>query len=305
MTTSTLVTGWNGFFGSILCSKLDANGESLVRCGRVEGSDIKADLALAVPVIKDDIHRVIHSAGVTPGPSRPINTPDIFNIGNVQGTSNLLKGLTSNKPESFTLISSASVYGKIDGSLIDESTPLLAASEYAKSKRDSELLVTQWCNEHHVNLTIVRLPLIVGVGAPGALGQLINAIRKRRFVIPGDGCAKKSMVLATDVADWLVDNPTLQGTFNLTDQQDPDYAHICDAITTHLNMKKVSRVPLSMMRAAGWLGDAGGAMLNKPLPYNSTVHTQLTKSLTFTSQAARAQGWNPRSVLANIDDWLI
>ncbi|MDB4222410.1 SDR family oxidoreductase [Granulosicoccus sp.] len=304
MTTNTLITGWNGFFGSILCSNLDANGTNIVRCGRVEGSDIKADLALSPPVIDGDIQRVIHSAGVTPGPTRPINTSNLFTIGNVQGTSNLLTGLSSNKPESFVLISSASVYGKISGNLIEESAPLLATSEYAKSKRDSELLVAEWCDKHNIALTIVRLPLVVGVGAPGTLGQLINAIRKRRFVIPGDGSARKSMVLATDVADWLVNNPSIEGTFNLTDQQDPSYAEICDAITHQLQIKKVPRVPASMMKAASWLGDSGGAILKKPLPYNTLVHTQLTQSLTFSCEAAKAQGWNPNSVLENIDSWL-
>jgi len=153
VTSNTIITGWNGFFGSILCSKLDAVDSTIIRCGRANGSDIKADLALSVPEITSPINRVIHSAGVTPGPNRPINTPDIFTSGNVQGTSNLLAGLTSNKPKSFVLISSASVYGKISGELIDESTPLLASSEYAKSKRDSELLTAEWCDKHNVDLT--------------------------------------------------------------------------------------------------------------------------------------------------------
>jgi nucleoside-diphosphate-sugar epimerase len=266
LTSSTLVTGWNDFFGSILCSRLDRKTEVTARCGRVEGSKIKADLAASAPDIKGHLKRVIHLAGATPGPSRSITIPDLFNIGNVLGTSNLLTGLTSDKPESFVLISSASVYGKITGNLIDESAHLLATSEYAKSKRDSEILVAEWCDKHNVDLTIVRLPLVVGVGAPRALGQLINAIRKRRFVIPGDGCARKSVTLATDVADWLVNNPSLRGTFNLTDQQDPTYAQVCDAITTHLKLNKVPRVPCSMMKAASWLGDSGGALLKKPLP---------------------------------------
>ena len=305
MTSNTLVTGWNGFFGSILCSKLDTQDAHIVRCGRVDGSDIKADLALAVPDIPDNVNRVFHVAGVTPGPTRPINSPDIFNIGNVQGTVNLLNGLSSKNLESFVLISSASVYGKVEGELIDESTPLLAASEYAKSKRDSELLVEQWCEKNNVGLTIVRLPLVVGVGAPGTLGQLKHAIVKKRFVIPGDGSAKKSMVLATDVADWLVDNPTVTGTFNLTDQVDPSYAELCDAITTHLSISKVPRIPSPIMKAGSWLGDSAGALLKKPLPYNSVVHTQLTKSLTFSSDKAQTNGWNPQSVLATIDDWLV
>lgn len=279
-------------------------GVRVVRCGRVDGSDIKADLATSAPKIDDTFTRVIHCAGITPGPTRPINTPDIFAIGNVQGTSNLLSGLNSKKPKSFVLISSASVYGRSSGDLINESTPLLATSEYAKSKRDSEQLVTQWCEEHDIDLTIVRLPLVVGTGAPGTLGQLINAIQRRRFVIPGNGCARKSMVLATDIADWLIGNPTVKGTFNLTDQQDPSYAQLCDAITTHLDLSKVPRIPSAIMRVASWLGDAGGVVLNKNLPYNSIVHNQLSKSLTFSSDAATAQGWAPHSTLKSIDSWL-
>jgi len=86
---------------------------------------------------------------------------------------------------------------------------------------------------------------------------------------------------------------------------DPSYAEICDAITAHLKMSKVPRVPSSIMKAASWAGNAGSAVIKKPLPYNSTVHTQLTKSLTFSSEAAKDQGWNPNSVLANIHNWLV
>lgn len=304
MTKTTLVTGWNGFFGSTLCAHLEIAGESTIRCGRVAGSDIKADLALSTPVIKGNISRVIHSAGVTPSPSRPINSPNIFTAGNVQGTYNLLTGLTSNKPESFVLISSASVYGQTSGKLIKESSPLLAASEYAQSKRDSELLVAEWCDKHNVKLTIVRLPLVVGFGAPGSFSQIISAIRKRRFIIPGDGKAKKSMVLASDVADWLVKNNSVTGTFNLTDQYHPTYAELCDAVTNHLNLSPVPRISTSLMVATSWLGNASGIILNKPFPYNSSVHNQLTKSLTFSSEAASSKGWNPTPVLADIDSWL-
>lgn len=304
MTNTTLITGWNGFLGSVFCSKLDALHGNLVRCGRVSGSDITADLSKSVPAINCDLNRVIHVAGVTPGPNRPINTPDVFTIGNVRGTSNLLAGLTSNKPKSFVLISSASVYGRIAGELIDESAPLLATSEYAKSKRESEYLVSEWCEKHGVALTIVRLPLIVGNGASGALGQLIKAIRKNRFVLPGQGDAKKSMVLATDVVDWLVENPSVKGTFNLTDGIDSSYVELCDVITRHFELNKVRHVPLSVMKTAALIGDAGAFLLKRPLPYGSLTHTQLTESLTFSTEAASRFGWSPRSVLANTTDWL-
>lgn len=304
MTNTTLITGWNGFFGSVFCSKLEASDKHLVRCGRVADSDIVADLSLSIPVIDCDIQRVIHTAGVTPGPNRPINTPKIFSDGNVRGTANLLAGLTEQKPESFVLISSASVYGRTNGELIDESAPLLATSEYAKSKRDSEYLVSEWCDKHGVALTIVRLPLIVGNGAAGALGQLINAIRNNRFVLPGQGNARKSMVLATDVVDWLIQNPTVKGTFNLTDGKDPSYVELCDVITQHFARRKIRHMPLLVMKTAAIVGDAGSFLINKPLPYGSLTHSQLTESLTFSTAAAKKFGWKPRPVLENTKDWL-
>lgn len=304
MKKHTLITGWNGFFGNILTSELERQGANLIRCGRVLGSDVKVDLALSPPDVDCNIDRVIHAAGVTPNAARPVDTPHVFNIGNVKATSNLLVGLGAKKPKSFVLVSSVSVYGKTSGELVGESEPLCATSEYAKSKMESETLVSEWCHENNIDLTIVRLPLVVGIGASGALGQLINAIKKRRFVLPGNGSARKSMVLASDVAEWLVANPNAIGTFNLTDRLDPSYAEICNAITDQLNIPKVPRIPVSLMKSVSLVGDSIGHLVNSKLPYNSLIHQQLTEPLTFSSEAATHFNWAPNSVIDTIHEWL-
>ena len=288
----------------MLCkAQEDANIE-LLRCGRVSGSDVTCDLSAGAPTLPGGITRVIHSAGITPNANRPHDTKNVFHDGNVVGTQHLLDGLDPKTLESFVLISSASVYGKNTANQLLETAPLTPLTEYGKSKRDSEQLVFQWCEQHSIPHTTVRLPLVVGKNAPGSLGQLINAIQAKRFVIPGDGSARKSMVLADDVAHWITDNPAAHGIFNLTDQQDPSYAEICDTITEHLNLSKVPRIPLPIMMLASWAGGLGGRLLNKTLPYNPNVHTQLTNSLTFSSDAATKQGWKPQSVVASKLLWL-
>ncbi|MFK8078013.1 MAG: NAD-dependent epimerase/dehydratase family protein [Granulosicoccus sp.] len=304
MTSKTLITGWNGFFGSILCKAQESFNISLVRCGRVKGSDVTCDLSKAVPQIPDTVDRVIHSAGVTPNASRPHNTKDIFQTGNVTSTKNLLASLNPQNIKSFVLISSASVYGMVSGENILETATLSPTSEYGKSKLEVEKLVIKWCQQNNVPYTIVRLPLVVGPGAPGTLGQLVKAIESKRFVIPGSGDARKSMVLATDVADWITNHPVSYGIFNLTDQTDPSYAELCDAITEHLNFKPVPRIPLTIMMVGSWVGDIAQTLLKRPIPYNSNVHVQLTETLTFSSKAAANHGWSPNSVISNKEVWL-
>lgn len=304
MTSKTLITGWNGFFGGILCTAQESSDIPIIRCGRVAGSDIVCDLSKEIPSIPEDVSRVIHSAGVTPNASRPHNTKDVFEAGNVTATQNLLSALNPKYIESFVLISSASVYGRISGEDVLEYSSLTPSSEYGKSKLAAEELVLSWCQNNSVPFTIVRLPLVVGAGAPGTLGQLVKAIQSKRFVIPGKGDAKKSMVLATDVADWITRYPESAGIFNLTDQTDPSYAELCDEISEHFSISKVPRVPLVIMSLGSWVGELGQRVLRRPLPYNQSVHTQLTKTLTFSSKAAEKYGWSPGSVLENKHIWL-
>ena len=304
VSSTTLLTGWNGFLGSILCEAQERSNIEITRCGRVTGSDVICDLSKGSPIIPSHVTRVIHSAGLTPNPSRPHDSKNVFHEGNVTTTQHLLNGLNPLSLKSFVLISSVSVYGSQPAKLLTESAPLTPSHEYAKSKKAVEDVVRNWCDQHNVPYTIVRLPLIVAHNAPGSLGQLVNAIKSKRFVIPGAGDAQKSMVLATDVADWLAKQPDAHGIFNLTDQADPSYAQICDAITKHYSIGKVRRVPLMIMALASWVGEIGGNILNKRLPYNRSIHIQLTQAQTYSSQLASQHGWSPKTVLENKHVWL-
>jgi len=299
-----LVTGWNGFLGSYLCNALSSNGDLVVRCGRVAESDVRCDLAETAPVLPRNISTAVHAAGVAHKTTQSQTDRDLFQKGNVQGVANLLSALENTDVTSFVLISSVSVYGLMEGENITENHSTKPHNEYGKSKLDAENLVLQWAEKHDINCTIVRLPLIVGNSAPGNLKQLISSIKARRFVLPGGGKARKSMVLADDIATWVARNKDGRGTYNLTDREDPSYFELCNAITTHHNLSAIPAVPEFLMNTAGRIGDLGSRLLNKPLPYNSAVHHQLTKSLTFSSERAIQTGWKPSSVVANTHRWL-
>jgi len=281
-----LVTGWNGFLGGYLCDAIVTNGGTLVRCGRVQESDVRCDLSETIPLLPDTIDNVIHAAGLAHKPSKESDR-DSFQRGNVETTLNLLKALE-----------------QLEGDQINEDAATDPLNEYGISKLDAEQLVWNWTRERNIDCYIFRLPLIVGRSAPGNLQQLIRSIRAGRFVLPGGGNARKSMVLAQDVAQWAADTNGASGIFNLTDQIDPSYLELCNAITAHYSLRSIPKIPEILMNVAGKIGDIGSALTKRPLPYNSSIHQQLTKSLTFSSERAIKFGWRPNSVIENSKNWL-
>jgi len=301
---NTLITGWNGFLGSHLCRAVESSCSKVVRCGRTTDSDIRCDLSEEAPVIPSTINRIIHSAGVAHKSQAEQTDRNLYQRGNVDTTSNLLSALNPSTINSFTLISSVSVYGRQEGMQITENMEPRPLTEYAKSKLDAEILVSTWCSANNIACSIIRPPLIVGANAPGSLNKLIKAIKSRRFVLPGSGNARRSMVLANDIADWIADSPTINGTFNLTDQLDPSYKELCDQITDQLQIKPISSVPNSAMATVGFFGDMAAKILGRPMPYGLEVHNQMTKSLTFSSDFAAKHNWTPNSVLQNCDSWI-
>ena len=123
--------------------------------------------------------------------------------------------------KSFVFISSVAVYGLDFGHNISENHPLQAVDPYGKSKIEAEKYLKKWSEEKNVNLTILRLPLIIGKNAPGNLNSIKKAIKNRYYFRINDGKAKRSMVLAEDVAKIIIKASEIGGIFNLTDGYHP------------------------------------------------------------------------------------
>ena len=283
-----LLTGASGFLGNIFLTQWNKEHE-VTTLGRHDSSYVKCDLSKSVPVLKSfDI--VVHAAGKAHViPKSALEENEFYKV-NVDGTQNLLKALqtTHPLPKTLVFISTVAVYGKDQGQLIDENTPLEPSTAYGKSKTAAEQLVLQWGQQYGVNTVILRLPLIIGPNPPGNLGAMIRAIRKGYYFRIGPGSAKRSVVRAIDIARFIPTLDNVSGIFNLTDGYHPSIMEIDSLIGTSLS-RKVRVIPMNVAKLLARCGDHFSLF-----PLNSNKLEKLTFSLTFSDQLARKKlNWNP------------
>lgn len=287
-----LLTGANGFLGRVIIQNVKANIISLAR----SSADIISDLTKGVPQLQN-VDGVIHAAGKAHVvPKTQLEQKEFFDT-NVIGTANLLAGLEKCEilPKFFVFISSVAVYGVDSGVNITEDNSLAAKDAYGKSKIEAEELVQRWCEKNNVVCTILRLPLLVGKNPPGNLGAMVSGIRRGFYFNIGGGKARKSMVLASDVADIMVKVSEIGGVYNLTDRYNPSFSELSTYIAKNVGVKMILNMPHFIARALGIFGD-----VFSKFPLNSNKYGKITSDLTFNDdKAVEAFGWNPNAVLGN------
>ena len=283
---NVLVTGSSGFFGNEIVRYLERH--TLFTLNRNSGI-YKYDLREFIPRFNSYFDIVIHNAGMAHSLPRTETEKHSFFQVNVEGTKNLLKGLETSIPKQFVFISSVAVYGIHSGFNINENSLLNAMEPYGLSKVYAERMVLDWCQQNNVICTILRLPLLVGRNPPGNLGMMVKAIRNGYYFNIGGGNARKSMVLAEDVARFIPIISRVGGTYNLTDGLHPSFSELSKAIAK----KKVKNLPLFLAKILGRLGDFRG----ENAIINSNKIRKITLDLTFDDFKARDLGWSPQSVL--------
>lgn len=290
-----LVTGVSGFLGKVISRQLP----KVIGLGRSKASDIIVDLSTTIPKLPL-VDLVIHAAGKAHMVPRTEAEKKTFYNVNVLGTQNLLKGLSiGGVPKQFVFISSVSVYGQEYGKLIAETHPLLAQDSYGLSKIAAEQLVENWCAQYGVVCTILRLPLLVGENPPGNLGLMIKAIDKGYYFNIGGGRAKKSMVLADDVATFIPKVASVGGIYNLTDGFHPSFKELSVGISKRKKKKIPLNLPLFIAKIIGFVGN----MMGDKTPINSSKIKKITSDLTFDDSKARTMlRWNPQSVIGYLEN---
>ncbi|MDB5013582.1 MAG: UDP-galactose-4-epimerase, partial [Daejeonella sp.] len=259
-------------------------------------ADLNFDLTSGVPKLPT-IDLVIHAAGKAHTELlTKKNIREYYDV-NVSGTINLLKGLELNTlPKALVFISSVAVYGKESGRLINENNPLLATLPYGRSKIKAELIITNWCKEKKVICTIFRLPLVAGPNTPGNLGAMIKGIRNGYYINIKNGEAKKSIVLAKDIANIIKSAFEVGGIYNLTDRYHPSFKELSIVISSQLNKKPPISLPYSLVKVLSYLGNLFG----KYAPINSKKFKKITSDLTFDDAKARQLiNWDPTPVLSD------
>ena len=127
---------------------------------------------------------------------------------------------------------------------------------------------------------------------------MIKGIKRGTYFSIGGGRARKSMVLAEDVAKLIAKCPNVRDIYNLTDGYHPSFAELETMICEQLQRHKPFNMPLGLAKLLGKIGD-----FIPVFPVNSDTINKITEDLTFSDLKARQElGWNPSRV---IDKWKI
>ncbi len=285
-----ILTGSTGFLGSLIKTKL-------LKFKNIELIELSNEMDLVnlnslkpLESIKIDI--VIHCAGLAHTKKK---TSAFYQINHL-GTKNLLTVLTKNSPQNIIFISTVAVYGEESGNLIKENHPLNPKDYYGKSKLLAENEIINWADKNNSNYLIFRPSLIVGENPKGNLKKMIDGIKKGYYFNINNGGARRSMILAEDLAELIITSFDKTGIYNICSDENPSYFELSNKILNNLRInRKPLNLPYYLCKIVGKLGD-----LITILPFNSKTFVQLTSSLTFDNNYAKKKlKWAPKSILEN------
>ena len=290
-----LFTGGTGFLGRNVKPILDQRYE-VTTCGITPDDMIKANLAKEVPELPEKYDVVLHACGKAHVVPKTEAEKQAFYDVNYTGTINLCKALEKvGTPKALVFISTMSVYGDVAGNNSTEETPLKGDSPYADSKIKAEQYLTEWCEKNNVILGILRPSLLAGEGAPGNLGAMVNGIKTGKYLSIAGGKARKSVLMAQDIANLVPLVAVKGGTYNVCDNHNPSFGELEALIAKQLGKRKPTSIPYWMAKCLALVGDVFSFF-----PINSPRLKKIVTSDTWSNEKAkRVLGWQPMDVLEN------
>ena len=290
-----LFTGGTGFLGRNVRTILDQDYE-VTTCGITHDDVIKANLAKEVPELPEKYDIVLHACGKAHVVPKTEAEKQAFYDVNYKGTIHLCQALEKvGAPKAIIFISTMSVYGDVAGSNSTEETPLRGDSPYADSKIKAEQYLTDWCSKNSVVLGILRPSLLAGEGAPGNLGAMVNGIKTGKYLSIAGGKAKKSILMAEDIANLVPLVAKKGGVYNVCDDYNPSFGELEASIAKQLGKRKPISIPYWTAKCLALIGDVFSFF-----PINSARLDKIVTSDTWSNEKAKRElGWQPLNVLEN------
>jgi len=285
-----LVTGAAGWIGRRICHLLQKRGIAVVAFDRIasEGpwdrsfwGELKC---FGNP--SDELRRllrgtsaVIHCAGRA---HRPVETPgeiEALTQTNVAGTRDLLIACKATEVRRIVYVSTIAGYDWMNPPIagVSEEGKLRPTAAYARTKLEGEKLV----GDSGLDWRAVRLATVFGVGDRANFSKLARALKHGRFMVPGIGAARKSVMPVDLAAEVLVrlaliDEPRhrlMNGALSHT----PTLQEICNAFSAECGFSQAHAVPLGLLQAGALLGDLV-AKLRPEFPLTTPALAKLTTS---------------------------
>ena len=222
---TVLVTGASGFVGSNIVASLRARGDrviGLARSGHASTGETRvADdwTPAALSGALAGVDAIVHAASVV---HRPGASDDEYRCFNVEGTRRLIDAAAGAGVGALVFLSTIKVYGETPPRA-DEDTPVAPEGGYAVSKVEAEEIVRSFGHA-----AILRLSPSSASRDKGNVRTMIRAIARRRFMLPGDGATRKSLVHVSTIVDVVsaVLTRAVVGTFVVADRVAPSMSEL-------------------------------------------------------------------------------
>jgi len=293
-----LVTGASGFVGSSLLASYPAERQrvGLVRPGRAGTASGGLSFRTIDSWSEESLTRafagvdaVVHAASVVHHPGA---TEAEYARFNVEGTRALLRACKAAGVGRLVFISTIKVYGEEPrAAIIDESTPVVGDSPYARTKIEAERLVLEAASEGGLSAAVLRLCPVFGRGDKSNVQTMIRAVARRRFVLPGGGRNRKSIVhisTVTEVARAAVDSD-VGGIFLVADAEAPTMRELTDTMARVLRAPRPLSVPAPLVHAALTALEAVFSLSGKTSPFTREQLRKLMEPTVCSPRRAQAE----------------
>jgi UDP-glucose 4-epimerase len=307
MKRNALVTGASGAIGSTLVRRLlkqDYTVRALVR-----ESALDASMPDGLEVVRGDItdcrfvRQAVNGAEVVfhLAAKLHVNNPSLalkdeyFRV-NVEGTRCLTEAARAAKVGRLIFFSTINVYGNSQpGQLHDEETPPSPDSLYAETKIEGEKIVRA-----ETPAVVLRLAAVYGPRMKGNYPRLVQAIRRRRLALVGDGRNRRTLVHVEDACDAAIaaaqQEAALGQVFNVTDGRIHTLREIISAIAAALEQRPPGlHLPARPVRVVAGLLEDGLRAVGKKSPVNRATIDKLTEDIAVSGdKIRRVLGFQPR-----------
>ncbi len=304
-----LVTGATGFIGTHLVGALRTAGVDVTaldldvsKAGAPgDGVDwIRGDLfdgdCLARALRGADT--VIHLVAKTHDFSAVEDEAEYHRI-NVLGTRRLLGACRPDSVRHVVYFSSVKAMAEVSEGTLDETFPPRPTTAYGRTKLAAEEDVHRAGIARGFRTTTLRLPMVYGPGNKGNVYRMIAAVDRGRFALIGRGENRRSMVYVKNVVEAtlaVARRRDLPGdVYLVTDGTDYTVRELYEAIARGLGRRPLPfGIPLFAARLLARIGDAGGRITGRSLPFDSGALAKLTGDLRFSSERIRRDaGFTP------------
>jgi nucleoside-diphosphate-sugar epimerase len=219
-----LVTGGCGYIGSELVPLLAADA-SVDRVVVMDSLDSGSPRALMGTLGEDspvefrrgdvreygdvesatrDVDTVVHLAAITGAASTHDRREETFAV-NYDGTENVLTAAGKLGVENVVLASSCNIYGRAASTDLDETTDPDPINPYAETKHQSESLLAEYCDDHGMTGTALRMATNYGDSRGVRFNLVVNyfvfrALTDRPLTVYGDGSNWRPFIHVEDAA---------------------------------------------------------------------------------------------------------